>query len=120
MILHLAALAWLFRPALRNPGIKKIAFAQAGTLIPASILLFSIGLISTATSHEYWANFANIGRMFTPLVMAQTLLPLFAREASENSGAALLARGAAWGNGLFAVFLIYRELAGKPLPIMFL
>ncbi len=47
-----------------------------------SLYLFSVaGLVSFATVHEYWANFANVARLFTPGV-----IPLAIFAAVQGSG----------------------------------
>ncbi len=91
--------------------------------LPAGVLLLNVILVSFATGDEYWGNFANIARLYTPGLLSVVLWMAWpsrrdrGRDKTGKEGLARYGRGAvALFLLLFTLLLIRAESTGNPLP----
>ncbi len=93
-------------------GTGLSALKDARTRPPALLVLGTLALVSAATAGEYWATFANVARLFTPLVAAPALL----EEAPVSPAIRRWVLALCSSLLLLTSILLVREATVPPLP----
>lgn len=94
---------------IRKNGVAKI---PADQLLSAALIAGALFTISFATAHEYWANFANISRMFLPGITGCGFI-FYSSEKEKESGLHSTLRKLSFAciaySLMFSVLMIYSE-----------